>query len=87
MREVEWRAWLESLPSDRSQLQDVRAELAREVAMIEARLTAAIWQRHKSDERAVRIELNELNSKLMLIHSQLKALDLPALPKPVNSVI
>jgi hypothetical protein len=87
MRESDWRAWLDGLPTTRSGLHEVEAELNWQVVAMEAQLTAAVWQRQRGDERAKRIELNELNSKLMLIHSQLKILDLPPPPKVIDSAL
>jgi hypothetical protein len=87
MRESEWRTWLQGLPAGRAPLQSVQAELEWQAMATEARLTEAVWQRNRASERAIRIELNELNSKLLLIRSQLKSLDLPALLNTTESVI
>ena len=73
MRESDWRVWLDGLPLTRPQLQDVQAQLQRQIVLIEGRLSTAIWQRDTPGQRAFRIELNELNSKLMLIHTRVNA--------------
>ncbi|MFB9991095.1 hypothetical protein ACFFLM_03735 [Deinococcus oregonensis] len=87
MRESEWRAWLQSLPTGRARLQGVQAELEWQVTATDARLTAAVWQGNKAGERAIRIELNELNSKLLLIRSQIKSMELPPLLNTAESVV
>ncbi|UQN08591.1 hypothetical protein [Deinococcus sp. QL22] len=73
MRESDWRLWLEGLPLTRPQLHEVQAELQRQIALTEARLSAALWQGNKQSQRTLRIELNELNSKLMLIQTRVNA--------------
>ncbi|MDB5046879.1 MAG: hypothetical protein JWQ08_2929 [Deinococcus sp.] len=78
---------MQGLPAGRAPLQSVQAELEWQAMATEARLTEAVWQRNRASERAIRIELNELNSKLLLIRSQLKSLDLPALLNTTESVI
>ncbi|WP_380005690.1 hypothetical protein [Deinococcus oregonensis] len=50
-------------------------------------MTAAVWQGNKAGERAIRIELNELNSKLLLIRSQIKSMELPPLLNTAESVV
>ncbi|WP_019011454.1 hypothetical protein [Deinococcus aquatilis] len=73
MRESDWRAWVDSLPSSRPQLQEVQAHLERQAVLAEVRLTAAIWKGgRKAEERTVRVELNDLNSQLLFIRTQLK---------------
>lgn len=87
MKESDWRAWLESLPSSRPHLHQIKAELERQVTDTETRLRAATWQGNRAEDRALRIELNDLNSKLLLIHSRVKALDLPVAPDKTKSVV
>ncbi|UQN04881.1 hypothetical protein [Deinococcus sp. QL22] len=60
------------MPSTRPHLHEVGAELERQAVVTEAQLRAAIWQGNKAQERAARIQLNELNSKLLLIHARVR---------------
>lgn len=74
MKAVEWQRWLSSLPADLLGLQAVRADLERQVLQAETRLKTAVGQgKDRAEERAARVELTELNSKLMTIQTRLTA--------------
>jgi len=71
---VEWQRWLSSLPADLLGLQSVQADLERQIIQAETRLKRAVGQGHdRVEERAARVELTELNSKLMTIQTRLTA--------------
>lgn len=74
MKAVEWQQWLSSLPTDLAGLQLVRADLHREIVRAETRLRTAVNQgKSRGEERAARVELTELNSKLMTVQTRLTA--------------
>lgn len=66
MRAADWQQWLGSLPGDAVGLQQIEAELHRQIVLAEARFRAAVWQgNNRVEERAARVQVIELNSKLM----------------------
>lgn len=74
VRAVEWQRWLSSLPTDLAELRAVQADLGRQIVQAEARLRRAVnLGKNRLEERAARVELTELNSKLMAIQTRLTA--------------
>ncbi|MFB9992500.1 hypothetical protein ACFFLM_11030 [Deinococcus oregonensis] len=74
MKASEWQQWLSSLPADLVGLQALQADLGRQIVQAEARLRRAVSRGNdRIEERAARVELTELNSKLMTIQTRLTA--------------
>ncbi|THF69983.1 hypothetical protein E7T06_09515 [Deinococcus sp. Arct2-2] len=74
MKAVEWQRWLASLPTDLAGLQMIRTDLQKEIVQAETRLRSAVNQgKNRGEERAARVELTELNSKLMPVQTRLTA--------------
>ncbi|UQN09295.1 hypothetical protein [Deinococcus sp. QL22] len=68
MRAGDWQHWLNSLPCDAVHLAGVETDLQRQIVLAEARFRAAVWLgNNRVEERAARVEVIELNSKLMAI--------------------
>ncbi|UQN08234.1 hypothetical protein [Deinococcus sp. QL22] len=68
MRAGDWQQWLNSLPCDTVDLAEVETDLQRQIVLAEARFRAAVWLGYnRVEERAARIEIMELNSKLIAI--------------------
>ncbi|WP_019010227.1 hypothetical protein [Deinococcus aquatilis] len=73
MKESGWQIWLDGLPSSRPQLQEVQANLERQVVFIEARLAAIGQGDRQAEERALRVKLSTLRSQLTFIHMRMDA--------------
>lgn len=73
MKQGDWQAWVENLPSTPLGRQEVQAELERQILRTTARLTAATWQRRSHSElRALGMTLNELNTKVVFLDAQVQ---------------
>lgn len=73
MTAAAWQTWLRSLPVSPLELQQVTAGLQREVKQAERRLAEVLATGGSSrTHRQASIELNELNSKLLLLQDRLK---------------
>ncbi len=74
MKAVEWQQWLSALPTDLPQLQTLQADLGRQIVQAETRLRTAVGRGNdRAEERAARVQLTELNSKLMTVQTRLTA--------------
>ncbi|WP_019010489.1 hypothetical protein [Deinococcus aquatilis] len=74
MKAAEWQRWLSSLPVDLPGLQAVQEDLGRQIVQAETRLRSAVGRGNdRLEERAARVELTELNSKLMTVQTRLTA--------------
>lgn len=59
MRESEWKAWLESLPSTSRQIKEVKKDLERQRTVLEKQLMALVSQVDKKQEqRTLMIKIN-----------------------------
>ncbi|MFB9994813.1 hypothetical protein ACFFLM_22935 [Deinococcus oregonensis] len=68
MRARDWQQWLNDLPGDAVGLQQVETELHHQIVLSEAKFRATVWLgSSRAEERLARLELTELNSKLMAI--------------------
>jgi hypothetical protein len=74
VKAAEWQRWLSSLPANVADLQALQADLGRQIVQAEARLRTAVSRGNdRAEERAARVQLTELNSKLMTVQTRLTA--------------
>ncbi|UQN10124.1 hypothetical protein [Deinococcus sp. QL22] len=71
MKTGEWAVWVNHLPAEPSELQQVVAQLQRQVGQAEDRLANVLIMGGNSQaHRYTRIEIAELNSKLLWLQRQ-----------------